>query len=69
MIRARDPAEMTPAERLAEIATILATGYGRLRITRQKETDSAQTLLAESAHPERPCGSRATSPKSNEDVA
>ncbi len=64
-IRARNPASMTPEERLAEIATILAAGYLRLQVSRT----SAQTPLAESAHPERPCGSRATSPRSNEDVA
>ncbi len=65
MIRARDPAEMTPAERLAEIATLLAAGYLRLQVSRP----SAQNSLADSGQPTPSCGSGTTSPRSNEDVA
>ncbi len=46
MIHRLDPASMAPAARLAEIGQILATGYRRARLCRQKE-------LAESAEPER----------------
>ena len=50
MIHRRDPASMAPAARLGEIGQILATGYRRARLSRQKE-------LAESAESERSCDS------------
>ena len=39
---------MTAPERLAELGAILATGYRRVRLSREKG-------LAESAEPEAPC--------------
>ena len=39
MIRALDPASMAPAERLAELAEVLAVGHVRVLISRQKELD------------------------------
>jgi hypothetical protein len=48
MISARDPAGMTPKERLEQIVIILATGYRRLQLRRQKALD-------ETAQDEAPC--------------
>ena len=49
MIRRRKaPSLMTPAARIAELGAILATGYRRVRLSREKS-------LAESAEPEAPC--------------
>ena len=48
MIRQRDPSSMAPAERLAELGEILATGYRRLRLSRERG-------LAAGAEPEAPC--------------
>ncbi len=45
---ARDPAALAPAERLTELAGILAAGYRRARLSREK-------ALAESGGVERPC--------------
>ncbi len=45
---ARDPAALAPEERLAELAGILAAGYRRVRLSREK-------ALAESGGAERPC--------------
>ncbi len=45
---ARDPAALAPEERLAELAGILAAGYRRVRLSRQKQ-------LAESGGAERSC--------------
>ncbi len=42
--RWRDPAALTPGERMAELGAILATGYRRLRLS-----------LAESGQAEAPC--------------
>ncbi len=39
MIPTRDPTTMTPAERRAEVAFLLATGYLRLLIARKKALD------------------------------
>ena len=41
MIRALDPASMAPADRLAELAEVLAVGYLRLLVSREKELDQA----------------------------
>jgi hypothetical protein len=48
----RDPATMTPSERLAEIGAILLVGYRRLR-DRQPDLDSS---LAASLEDEPSCG-------------
>ena len=48
MMTAKDPACMAPTERLAEIASILAKGYQRYCLSRQKE-------LEEPAQAEAPC--------------
>ena len=40
MKRGRDPAAMTPAERMGAIAALLALGYRRLQIQRQNELDA-----------------------------
>ena len=49
MIRHKDPAVMSPAERMAELGALLATGYRRYRL-RQKD-------LADGRQPERACDS------------
>ena len=57
-MRARDPAALTPAERLAEVASILATGYRRLRLYAQKLSDPADpdpNPLDDRAPVEGPC--------------
>ncbi len=43
------PSLMTPMERMSELGAILATGYRRVRLSREKG-------LAERAEPEAPCG-------------
>ena len=58
MIRQRDPAAMSPKERLAELGALLATGVQRHRL-RQKE-------LADGGDSERPCHSVNT-PESPDD--
>ncbi len=45
---ARDPAALAPGERLTELAGILAAGYRRMLLSRQK-------ALAEGGGAERPC--------------
>ena len=45
--RWRDPADLTPAERLADLGALLATGYRRARLRERG--------LAESGGRERPC--------------
>ena len=65
MITTRDSSTMTEAERFAEIASILATGYLRLQLSRP----SPENGLAESRQSEASCGSKATNPKSDEDAA
>ena len=51
--RPRNPASLSPEERLAEIAAILATGYRRLSLSR--ESDHKE--LAETPESEAPCDS------------
>ena len=46
--RSQDPAALAPGERLAELAGILAAGYRRVRLSREK-------ALAESEGAERSC--------------
>jgi hypothetical protein len=46
MIRARDPTAMALDERIAALAAMLATGYLRLSISRQKELDLADPAEA-----------------------
>ena len=58
MIRHKDPAAMSPKERLAELGALLATGVRRHRL-RQKE-------LADQADLEAPCDSVNT-PESPDD--
>lgn len=65
MITTREPDAMTEAERCAEIAEILATGYLRLLVSR----GSSQKGLADSGHSEASCGGQARNPKSNESAA
>ena len=45
-VRRRDPASLTPAERLAELGTILAVGYRRLRLSRQRTLDGSAEVEA-----------------------
>ena len=47
----RDPGAMAPADRIAELGALLATGYRRLRLNRL----NPQNWLAESAEAEAPC--------------
>ncbi len=63
--RERTPDSMTAAERRAEVAEILATGYLRLQVSRA----SAQNRVADCGPPTASCGSKANSPRNNEDVA
>ncbi len=44
MTRAREPAVMTPEERLAEIASILAIGFRRFRQKRLDDTTASMAL-------------------------
>lgn len=50
MIGSPHPSILTPGERLAEIGSLLAAGYRRLRSSSQKPLDSCP-------EPERPCDS------------
>ncbi len=65
MITTREPSAMTSAERCAEIAEILATGYLRLLVSRA----SSQNGLDDQRQPEASCDSQATNPKSTESAA
>ena len=51
MIPNRHPSSMSPADRMAEIGAILATGYGRLLISRQKALGSSPRAEALCDHP------------------
>ena len=51
MIPNRDPTSLTPNERLAEIAQILAAGYARLVISRQKALATSASAEALSSDP------------------
>jgi hypothetical protein len=62
---ARDPAAMTAAERLAEIAEILAMGFLRLRAPRITAEKSLDVPVGSEAQ----CGSNALNPKSTEPAA
>ena len=62
MIRANDPGEMSHSERLAALGALLAGGYRRLRLSREKE-------LAESPAPERACDRTVDAPESTKEVA
>ena len=42
----RDPGAMSSAERIAEIAVILAAGYRRQRLARQNELDALRSAEA-----------------------
>jgi len=63
--RDRDPAAMTAAERLAEIAAIMAAGYVRLRAARAL----SQKVLDGSRGSEAQCPPRAQSPQSEDNAA
>lgn len=68
-MRSSDPATMTAAERLAEIAEILASGYQRLvaaESKRHQETQNRQNLLAAVGAAEAPSCSMVQNPKSTE---
>ncbi len=58
--RERDPSAMTADERMAELATILATAVRRLEMSRQK-------ALAGDPDRERPCGQPVDTPESPND--
>ena len=45
-VRRSDPTAMTPEARLAELGAILATGFRRLRISREKQLASSHDPLA-----------------------
>ena len=62
ILRQRKPGDLTEAERLAEIADILAAGYLRLVTSR----GCAQDSLDDSAPAEPPCGLKALNPKTKE---
>lgn len=66
-MRATAPDAMTAAERLAEIAEILAAGYQRHLAAECKAAPkprNPQVRLAAVGAAEAPCGSRVPSPKS-----
>ncbi len=64
-LRERAPSSMTAAERRAEVAEILATGYLRMLVSRSL----AQNGLADRGRSEASCGSQATNPESDESAA
>ena len=59
------PETMSPEERLAGIAAILAVGYLRLQVSRH----SAQNRLDERGPSEAPCAPKVLNPKSSENAA
>lgn len=61
-VRLRDPASMTPAERLAELGALLATAVRRMRA-------NPGNGLAGGADPERPCDPLVDTPESTKEVA
>ena len=66
-MRTADPTTMTPTERLAEMAELLARGVQRFLAARSKafgEPRNSQVRLAALGHVEAPCGSGALSPQS-----
>ena len=67
----RDPGSMTAQDRLCEIASILACGYMRLRISRQSPTpggESAAKGLDVNPESKASCGSMVQSPESPEEA-
>ena len=46
MTSARDPTDMSPEERLTEVAFLMATGYLRLLVSRQKELEGSAPAAA-----------------------
>ena len=72
MRASHDPAAMTAQDRLCEIASILALGYIRLRISRQSATQgegSAAKALDVNPESKASCGSMVQSPESPEEAA
>jgi len=66
-VKSTAPDAMTAAERLAEIAEILAAGYQRLITAECKATEqprNSQVRLAAVGAAEAPCRARAHSPQS-----
>ncbi len=66
-MKATDPAAMTAAERLAEIADILAAGYQRFLARECKaagQPRNSQVRLAAAGAAEAPCRARVHSPQS-----
>ena len=70
MKHAKDPAAMSPEDRLAEIGVILARGYGRSRVTQHsgERARGERNQLATLASHEPSC-SRAVNTRENEEVA
>ncbi len=69
---AHDPAAMTAQDRLCEIASILALGYMRLRISPHVATRSAgsgKKGLDVNPESKASCGSMVQSPRSHEESA
>jgi hypothetical protein len=67
MVKAILPAEMTPTERFAELAELLARGVQRFfaqGIKADNFAQNSQVHLAASGAVEAPCHSRASNPKS-----
>lgn len=71
-MRALDPSRISAAERLAEIAELLALGVQRLLASECKSSaapKNSQVRLAEVGPVEAPCASRVQSPQSTEPAA
>ena len=69
---AQDPATLTPQDRLREIATILAQGYIRLRVSRQSATEAVKSPakgLDQNPESRPSCPSMGTTPESPEEAA
>jgi len=50
MMVARDPVDMTPEERIKEVAFLMATAYLRLLVFREKELELSAPVEAPCAH-------------------
>jgi len=71
-VKGVDPATMAPAERLAELAELLAAGAQRYFAQERKvptTTRNSQVRLAVPTAVEAPCGSHALNPKSTSEPA
>ena len=71
-MKSDDPGRLTAAERLAEIAEVLAAGYQRLVVKECKPPIGQkipQEPLDESAPSEASCGSKAMNPRSQDPAA